>query len=95
VPLWRALLIHFVLRHTVVGRAIYACGGNANAALLAGVDAGKTLFSVYIVAGALVIAVLRNGANLLGVAPFLQMVFSGALILAAVALDQWRRASRV
>ncbi|HEX8237858.1 MAG TPA: ABC transporter permease [Abditibacteriaceae bacterium] len=57
VPLWliigAALLIHFVLRHTVVGRAVYAYGGNANAALLAGVDARKTLFFVYIVAGAL------------------------------------------
>lgn len=38
--------------------------------------------------GALLIAVLRNGSNLLGVDPFDQNIYIGLLIIAAVALDQ-------
>lgn len=38
--------------------------------------------------GALLIAILRNGANLLGVDPFDQNIYIGLLILGAVALDQ-------
>jgi len=43
--------------------------------------------------GALLIAVLRNGANLLGVDPFDQNVYIGLLIIGAVALDQRLRAA--
>lgn len=38
--------------------------------------------------GALLIAVLRNGANLLGVDPFDQKIYIGLLIIGAVAFDQ-------
>lgn len=38
--------------------------------------------------GALLIAVLRNGANLLGVDPFDQKIYIGILIIGAVAFDQ-------
>ena len=41
--------------------------------------------------GALLVAVLRNGLNLLGVEPFLQKASIGVLIIAAVAFDQWAR----
>lgn len=150
VPIWIvlscAILLWWVLRCTVIGRAIYAVGGNAQAARFAGIDERKTLLFVYTVAGALtglaamievarlsnsaqpntgdtypldaiaavvigggsllggegsiagtvigalVIAVLRNGLNLLQRDAFEQMVLIGALIIAAVALDQWRRA---
>lgn len=44
--------------------------------------------------GGLLIAVLRNGANLLGVPPFDQQIYIGLLIIGAVALDQWFRRSR-
>jgi ribose transport system permease protein len=44
--------------------------------------------------GALLIAVLRNGANLLGVDPFDQNIYIGLLILGAVALDQRLRQRR-
>jgi ribose transport system permease protein len=40
--------------------------------------------------GALVIAVIQNGMNLLGVDPFLQKVVLGYVILGAVLLDRWR-----
>ena len=38
--------------------------------------------------GALLIAVLRNGSNLLGVDPFDQNIYIGLLIIGAVAFDQ-------
>ena len=40
--------------------------------------------------GAMLIGVLRNGLNLLNVSSYLQMIFVGAVILLAVALDRWR-----
>lgn len=41
--------------------------------------------------GTLVIATLRNGCRLAGVPDALQRIVIGAMIIAAVALDQWRR----
>ena len=41
--------------------------------------------------GALLIGVLRNGSNLLGVDPFDQNIYIGLLIIVAVAFDQWAR----
>lgn len=43
------------------------------------------------VAGVLIIGVLRNGLNLLGVSPFLQQIVIGLVIAGAVALDVLRR----
>jgi ribose transport system permease protein len=43
------------------------------------------------VIGALLIAVLRNGSNLIGVDPFDQKAYIGLLIIAAVAFDRWLR----
>jgi ribose transport system permease protein len=148
VPLWIIIIVgvlcYLVLSKSVVGRTIYAVGGNPQAARFAGIDQRKTLFFVYIVTGALtglaamidvsrsisaqpnagqgaeldaiaavviggaslfggigsiagtvigalVIAVLRNGANLMSVDPFLQQIIVGMLIIAAVAFDQWRQ----
>jgi ribose transport system permease protein len=41
--------------------------------------------------GVLIIGVLNNGLNILGVADFWQRVVNGSIIVAVVALDQWRR----
>jgi len=41
--------------------------------------------------GVLIIGVLRNGLNLLGVSPFIQQVVIGVVIALAVATDTWRR----
>ncbi len=38
----------------------------------------------------MLIGVLRNGLNLLDVSSYLQMIFVGAVILLAVALDRFR-----
>jgi ribose transport system permease protein len=41
--------------------------------------------------GVLIIGVLRNGLNLLGVSPFIQQIVIGVVIALAVAADTWRR----
>lgn len=41
--------------------------------------------------GVLIIGVLANGLNILGVAEFWQQVVNGLIIVVVVALDQWRR----
>jgi simple sugar transport system permease protein len=48
-----ALLVHLVLRHTMIGRSIYALGGGAEAATRVGFDLRKTIFFIYCFAGAL------------------------------------------
>jgi D-xylose transport system permease protein len=44
--------------------------------------------------GALTIATLNNGMDLMGVSSFYQMVFKGLIIIAAVSLDQGQRSTR-
>jgi ribose/xylose/arabinose/galactoside ABC-type transport system permease subunit len=44
--------------------------------------------------GALIMGVLRNGLNLLGVSSFLQQIIIGAVIIAAVLLDMGLKAFR-
>jgi ribose transport system permease protein len=41
--------------------------------------------------GVLIIGVLNNGLNILGVADFWQRVVNGSIIVVVVAIDQWRR----
>jgi ribose transport system permease protein len=43
------------------------------------------------VIGILVIAVIGNGLQILGVAEFWQRVVNGLIIVLVVAIDQWRR----
>ena len=43
------------------------------------------------VIGVLILGILRNGLVLLGISPYLQMVFIGVVIIAAVAVDMWTR----
>jgi ribose transport system permease protein len=44
--------------------------------------------------GALIIATLRNGLNVLGVYAFWQQVAIGVILITAVYLDRWRRRRR-
>ncbi|WP_323010762.1 ABC transporter permease [Paracoccus sp. (in: a-proteobacteria)] len=48
-----ALIIHLVLRHTMIGRSIYAYGGDAESAKRAGFNTHKTIWFVYCTAGLL------------------------------------------
>jgi ribose transport system permease protein len=44
------------------------------------------------VLGAIIMATLRNGGNLLGIDPFILQIVNGVIIVAAVFLDQYRKA---
>ena len=46
-----AILCHVVLRYTRYGRAVYAVGGNAEAARLSGLRVDRILISVYVIVG--------------------------------------------
>lgn len=133
-----------ILNRTLLGRSMYAIGGNEEAARLSGLNVRGTLMWVYILSGlfagvaglvlsgrlssagpqaasgfeldaiaavviggaslsggvgkifgtllgALVLAVIRNGLNLLNVNPFWQTVAIGVVIALAVVIDTLRR----
>ncbi|MFE7117638.1 substrate-binding domain-containing protein [Streptomyces sp. NPDC057654] len=133
-----------VLARTYIGRAMYAIGGNEEAARLSGIRVGRQKLVIYALSGAfaavagivlasrlssaqpqaaygyeldaiaavviggaslsggvgkasgtfvgaLILAVLRNGLNLLSVSAFWQQVVIGAVIALAVLLDTLRR----
>lgn len=56
-PFWIALLlflmVNFMLRHTQLGTAIYAIGGNEEASALSGIDVRRAKFQVYLIGGIL------------------------------------------
>jgi inositol transport system permease protein len=64
-----AVLCHVVLRHTRYGRAVYAVGGNAEAARLSGLRVDRIIVSVYVIVGffcglaAFVLAARLNSAE--------------------------------
>ncbi len=134
----------FVLSRTVLGRSMYAIGGNEDAARLSGIPVKKVLVAVYALAGlfsglaglvlagrlssagpqagqgyeldaiaavviggaslaggsgratgtligAILLAVIRNGLNILNVSSFWQQVVIGCVIALAVGFDVFRR----
>jgi len=140
-----ALLVHVIMRYTDFGRAIYAIGGNATAARLAGINISRVRVVMYMLSGGIaglagvllaarttsgnpvngnglelqaitavflggaatsggkgtivgtflaviLVGVLNNGMNLLGFNTFIQRVALGLLLIAAVAISQWRQA---
>jgi ribose transport system permease protein len=135
------LVLHFMLHRTVLGRSIYAIGGNPDAARLSGMPVTRRLITVYglsgflaglaalvVIArvnaadsslgedlllpaiaavclggtslfggvggitgtavGSLILALIVNGMNLLGVQTFWQSGVMGAIILISVLVDQ-------
>jgi len=139
-----ALLVHILMRYTDFGRAVYAIGGNATAARLAGININRVMIMMYMISGGIsglagvlltarttsgnpingtglelqaitavflggaattggkgtvigtflaviMVGVLNNGMNLLGFNTFIQRVALGLLLIAAVAVSQWRQ----
>jgi ribose transport system permease protein len=137
-------LAHLMMTRMVIGRYIYAVGGNPEAARLSGVPVRRVLILVYTVCaalaglggvvmasqlksgaptygpmyelyviaavvvggtslaggqgkihgtliGALIIAVIQNGMNLLGVESYTQKIVLGLVILGSVLLDRLKR----
>jgi ribose transport system permease protein/L-arabinose transport system permease protein len=140
-----AIIGHILMTYTDFGRAIYAIGGNATAARLAGINLSRVRVLMYMFSGAIaglagvlltsrttsgnpvngtglelqaitavflggaataggkgtivgtflaviLVGVLNNGMNLLGFNTFIQRVALGLLLIAAVAISQWRQA---
>ncbi|MFO7635143.1 MAG: ABC transporter permease [Caldilinea sp.] len=140
-----AIMAHILMTYTDFGRAIYAIGGNATAARLAGINLSRVRVLMYMLSGAIaglagvlltsrttsgnpvngtglelqaitavflggaattggrgtifgtflaviMVGVLNNGMNLLGFNTFIQRVALGLLLVAAVAISQWRQA---
>jgi ribose transport system permease protein len=139
-----ALVIHFLLLNTRLGRYCYAIGSNVEAARYAGVRVSRYQILFYVILGALtglagaiesarlvtgqptagegyelrviaavvigggslsggqgtitgtiigalIMGVLANGANLLGISSFAQQVVIGAVIVLAVTIDEFQR----
>lgn len=143
-----ALFCGFLLSRTTFGRYVYAVGGNAEAARLAGIRVGQVRALTFAISGlsggiagvilsstvataqadadnlgntfsaitavvlggisilggegaiwravlgAFFLQLIANGFNLLNVQPVYQSVFTGAILLLAVALDGWARRTR-
>jgi ribose transport system permease protein/L-arabinose transport system permease protein len=140
-----AIFAHILMSYTDFGRAIYAIGGNATAARLAGINLSRIKVLMYMLSGGIaglsgvllaarttsgnpingnglelqaitavflggaatsggkgtivgtflaviLVGVLNNGMNLLGFNTFIQRVALGLLLVAAVAISQWRQA---
>lgn len=140
-----AIIVHIIMTYTDFGRAIYAIGGNATAARLAGINLSRVRVLMYMLSGSIaglagvlltarttsgnpingtglelqaitavflggaataggkgtifgtflaviMVGVLNNGMNLLGFNTFVQRVALGLLLIAAVAISQWRQA---
>ena len=141
-----AAIAIYVLKYTALGRAVYAVGGNREAARVCGISVGRTKIYVYAISGllasiagillvarlsaanallaegeelrsiasvviggtnlfggeggvigsligAMLVGVLANGLNLLGVSPFYQRIAQGVVVVLVVIFDQWRRRS--
>ena len=139
------VVVHVLMRYTDIGRSIYAVGGNATAARLAGIDLRRLRIIMYVISGTIaglagvlltarttsgnpingrglelqaitavflggaattggrgsiigtflaviLVGVLSDGMNLVGVDPFYQRVALGMLLIGAVAVQQWRQA---
>ena len=138
-----AIIMHVLMRYTTFGRNVYAIGGNATAARLAGINITSMRIRMFMISGAIsglagvllasrttsgnpingqglemqaitavylggastnggkgtifgtimavmIVGVLNNGMNLLGFNTFVQKVALGMLLVAAVAISQYR-----
>jgi len=142
-----ACISGFMLTQTRFGKAIFAIGGNDQAARVAGINVEKNIIKVYtwcafcasvggvllaarsgagnssvgvnyeldaiaaatvggtshsggvcrisgVIAGILIMGILKNGMMLLKISPYLQQVFKGMIIIAAVVFDMRKNAKK-
>ncbi len=81
-----AIIFHIVLNHTSYGRAVYAVGGNEEAAKISGIDTGQTKFFVYFITSTLaavsgVLMAMRLGSGEAAVGTGFELtVICGAVI---------------
>ena len=84
-----ALIIHFMLEHTCFGRFIYAVGGNAETARLAGINVKKIKVMVFGIAGILyalaaVVLTARGGSASSSIGPGVEFDAITACVLGGV-----------
>ena len=143
-----ALLVHFILEMTCFGRFIYASGGNAEAARLAGINTksirmivfalGGVLFAISsviltarggsanstigpgtefdaitacvlggisfvggegnvkgVVVGCLILGVLSNGMQLVGLNVYIQFIVKGIILMLSIGYDTFQKQAKV
>ena len=89
-PVVLCLLVHFLLRHTMLGRGIYAVGGDANAAKIAGFNVLKIQFMLYMGVGAVIGIAGMTHAILMRNANPSNLMGSEMMVIAAVVIGGTR-----
>jgi len=89
-PILLCILVHLLLKHTMVGRKIYAIGGDRNAATVAGINVPRTQFLVYTISGFLVGVAGISNAILLRNANPSSLMGSEMMVIAAVVIGGTR-----
>jgi len=89
-PIVLCILIHWVLRHTMLGRKIYAIGGDTNAARIAGINVKRTQYFIYAATGFLIgIAGVSNSILMRNANPS-NLMGSEMIVIAAVVIGGTR-----
>lgn len=86
------IIFHFILKHTVFGRYIYAIGGNKDAAALTGIPVDKIIIVTYVISGMLtglsaVILSARLGSGQPTAGTGFEMSVIAAVIIGGVSLS--------
>ncbi|HBN81505.1 MAG TPA: ABC transporter permease [Ruminococcaceae bacterium] len=89
-PAALCLLFHFVLRHTMFGRGIYAIGGDADAARIAGFNVFRTQCILYMAAGLIIGIAAITHAILMRNANPSNLMGSEMMVIAAVVIGGTR-----
>ena len=95
-----AILCHIVLRYTRYGRAVYAVGGNAEAARLSGLRVDRILISVYVIVGffaglaAFVLSARLNSSEAVAGIGYELTVISAVVIGGTIAVRRHRQRRR-
>ncbi|KZL92387.1 ribose transport system permease protein RbsC [Clostridium magnum DSM 2767] len=89
-PILLCFFIHWILKYTMLGRKIYAVGGDSNAARIAGINVIKTQFIIYMFTGFLTgIAGISNAILMRNAHPS-NLMGAEMMVIAAVVIGGTR-----
>ncbi|MDV3426796.1 MAG: ABC transporter permease [Bacillota bacterium] len=89
-PIILSIIVHLILKHTMLGREIYAIGGNINAARIAGINVMKIRFIIYMAIGFLTGIAGISNVVLIRVASSTSLMGSEMMVIAAVVIGGTR-----